>query len=228
MFANNLNKGNSVDLRRRLKSSLIRLLKLTQTPRWLDSWDSLLVEARQSDFVRGDHVHLTQGCLIQGGKHVSIGSRSYLGPNSQLNAINGFIGGAHLSGTIVIGEHFWATGELQILSATNVSIGNNVMIASNVFICDYSHGYSNGSLPYIDQPFEKLSPIAIGSGTWIGQNSMINPGVKIGHQAIIGANSVVTRDIPDYCIAVGAPARTIKRYDQQFKQWITLPDTDTP
>lgn len=62
--------------------------------------------------------------------------------------------------------------------------------------------------------------IIIDSGSWIGANSIILPGVRIGKNSVIGANSIVSSDIPDYCVAVGIPAKVIKRFDIIKKEWI--------
>jgi len=64
----------------------------------------------------------------------------------------------------------------------------------------------------LDQGFERLEPVAIGDGAWLGQNVVVCPGVTIGTGAVVGANSVVTEDVPAYSLAVGAPARIVRRF----------------
>jgi acetyltransferase-like isoleucine patch superfamily enzyme len=66
------------------------------------------------------------------------------------------------------------------------------------------------------------APIVIKRGCWIGQNVVILPGVTIGELSIIGANSVVTRDVPARSIAVGAPARVIKSWDATARRWVAV------
>jgi acetyltransferase-like isoleucine patch superfamily enzyme len=99
-----------------------------------------------------------------------------------------------------------------------VVIEDEVMIAGNIFIADHDHGYSNVDLPYRYQDLT-FGEIHIGYGSWIGDGARIFGKVKIGRQCIIGANSVVTRDIPDYCIAAGVPARILKVWDFEKKKW---------
>jgi acetyltransferase-like isoleucine patch superfamily enzyme len=68
----------------------------------------------------------------------------------------------------------------------------------------------------------KISPVEIGDESWIGENSVILPGVRIGRHCIIGANSVVNKDVPDFSVAAGQPAVIIKRYDYVSKEWIKV------
>lgn len=102
-----------------------------------------------------------------------------------------------------------------------IVIEDKVLIADKVFITDNSHGYSDGTIPYMDQPVFSSKFITIGGGTWIGENVAIL-GANIGKQCIIGANSVVNKDIPEYSIAAGNPAKIIKRYDQIQKIWVRM------
>ena len=73
-------------------------------------------------------------------------------------------------------------------------------------------------MPVKLSPIKQLRTITIGDGTWIGRNSIVI-GCSIGKHCVIGANSVVKHDIPDYCVAAGIPARIIKRYDFETQAW---------
>ena len=119
------------------------------------------------------------------------------------------------------GNNIQINDYVHITAMESVIIGNNVLLASKIFISDCSHGsYSNNendsnpdTLP-VDRPlFSK--PIIIEDNVWIGQNVSILANVKIGKNSIVGANSVVTKSIPDFSIAVGTPARVIKRVNFQ-------------
>jgi len=68
---------------------------------------------------------------------------------------------------------------------------------------------------------ERIGPIVIKRGSWIGQNVIVSPGVTVGEMSIIGANSVVTHDVPDFSIAVGTPARVVKTWDATQNQWLS-------
>ena len=114
---------------------------------------------------------------------------------------------------------------VHIAAAKNVETGNNVLIASKVFISDICHGeyadIENMSDPNEHPNDRKLSakPVIIHDDVWIGEMVSILPGVEIGKGSIIGANSVVTKSIPDYSIAAGNPAKVIKQYNFNTKRW---------
>jgi acetyltransferase-like isoleucine patch superfamily enzyme len=97
----------------------------------------------------------------------------------------------------------------HIVAISNVIIEENVLTANNVFITDGTHEFSNRDVPIKNQGIKPIKDVIIGSGSWIGENACII-GASIGKNCVIGANSVVTRDIPDYSVAVGSPARVVK------------------
>lgn len=111
---------------------------------------------------------------------------------------------------IHIGRNFFANTNLVILDGAEVYIGDNVFIAPNVGIYTAGHPFEivqrNAGLEY-------AHPIRIGNNVWIGGNVAILPGVNIGDGAVIGAGSVVTRDIPAYTLAVGNPCRPLRKID---------------
>jgi acetyltransferase-like isoleucine patch superfamily enzyme len=106
----------------------------------------------------------------------------------------------------------------------SVVIGDHVLTANNVYISDNSHGYEDVSRPIMQQPVIFKRAVSIGGGTWIGENACVI-GVSVGRNCVIGANSVVLHDIPDYCVAVGSPARIVRRFDAAIGKWI---DAVTP
>lgn len=109
----------------------------------------------------------------------------------------------------------------HIISKESVEIGKSVLIADRVFISDCTHEYENIDMPIIDQPVKTLSKVVIGDETWIGENVCIL-GASIGKHCVVGSNSVVMNDIPDYCVAAGNPAKVIKKYDFDKKEWVKV------
>ncbi|WP_222845120.1 acyltransferase [Halomonas nanhaiensis] len=108
---------------------------------------------------------------------------------------------------------------LQVFAQGRVSIEDNVGFGPNVFINDASHGLGSVNVAFKYQPLSGPYPITIGKGCWIGANVVIMPGVNIGMYSVIGANSVVTKNIPAYSIAVGAPAKVIKQWNMEAQTW---------
>lgn len=106
----------------------------------------------------------------------------------------------------------------HIYSTHRVVLHKNVLTADKVYISDNLHGYEDISTPISHQPIVQKSHVEIGEGSWLGENVCVI-GAKIGKHCVIGANSVVTKDIPDYSIAVGAPAKVIKQYDFNENKW---------
>lgn len=99
-----------------------------------------------------------------------------------------------------------------------VTIGDNVMLAQNIVISALNHGYQDVSIP---PSMQKVicKPIVISDRVWIGANCVITAGVTLGKHSIIGAGSVITKDIPEYSVAVGNPAKVVKQYNHKTKLW---------
>jgi Acetyltransferase (isoleucine patch superfamily) len=106
----------------------------------------------------------------------------------------------------------------HITCVNKVHIGKNVLIADRLYISDNLHGYEDINTPIVYQKVICKGEVMIGDDSWIGENVCII-GCKIGKHCVIGANAVVTKDIPDYSVAAGIPARVIKRYNQQTQKW---------
>ena len=100
-----------------------------------------------------------------------------------------------------------------------VNIGNNVLLAQNIVLSGLNHGYENVDMSIRDHP-TSTEMIEIGDDSWIGANAVITAGVKMGKHSIVAAGSVVTKNIPDFTIVAGAPAKSIKTYDFELKKWI--------
>ena len=120
------------------------------------------------------------------------------------------------AGDIIIGDRV-RVGIGSVLIGP-VTIGNGAGLGQHVFISGFNHGYADGSQNSSSQSLD-LRPVIIGEESHIGANSVVVAGVKIGKRCQVGAGSVVTKDIPSFSIAVGNPARVIKKYNQEAGVW---------
>jgi acetyltransferase-like isoleucine patch superfamily enzyme len=147
--------------------------------------------------------------------------RIRIGPGARINcrAHLAVIGGGRLS----IGAGTSIGTDLVLACAKQVTIGAGVLIAARCFISDTSHTYQDVRSPIISQGVAEGQPVALEDGCWIGINVCIFPGVTVGRNAVVGANSVVTRDIPPCSVACGAPARVIRQHDPSNDSWIAPP-----
>lgn len=140
---------------------------------------------------------------------IKIGNGILIGANSWLQTIPD---GDNISAAISIGDGTGIVGNCTISAVRQVTIQDGVLIAENVYISDHKHRFSDKTQYIQDQGIDQILPVLVKRGAWIGQNVVICPGVNIGVGAVIGANSFVNRDVPDFCVAAGSPARVIKRF----------------
>ncbi|WP_372384724.1 DapH/DapD/GlmU-related protein [Vibrio sp. BS-M-Sm-2] len=128
---------------------------------------------------------------------------------------------------LVFGENCQINDSVHIAGAKSITLGNNVLIASRVFITDHQHGsYSNQEQSSaFELALERRlhsKPVIIEDNVWIGEGAVILPGVKIGRNSVIGANSVVTKSVNENTIVAGNPARPIKYFDIDSEQWLAI------
>lgn len=117
---------------------------------------------------------------------------------------------------ITIGENFYSNYNLVILDCAKVTIGGNVFVGPNVGIYTAGHPLHHEMR---NQEYEYAFPITIGDSVWIGGNVVINPGVTIGRNTVIGSGSVVTSDIPDNVVAAGNPCRVLRKVTDDDRQY---------
>lgn len=152
---------------------------------------------------------------VDGYARIFIGSKVYIN-----NA--GWLACAPLTGDtnarLSIGDGCYIGRFCHIYATSKIEIGKKVLMADKVYISDNLHSYENIGLPVIDQPIKQTEAVIIGDGAWLGENVCII-GASVGKNSVIGSNSVVTKSIPDHCVAIGSPAVIIKRYNFETKQW---------
>ena len=177
---------------------------------------------KNNETIISNKIYVGKNCLFEGALNIQLGRNIIFGDGTKLAAISSFSSSyakQQFDPALRIGDNVQVTASLQVYAMKEIIIEDNVLFAANVFISDGFHGYNRIDIPYKDQAMFNLEPVIIGEGCWIGQNVVIMPGVTIGKFAIIGANSVVTKQIPEYSIAVGNPARVIKKWNFEIRNW---------
>ena len=104
---------------------------------------------------------------------------------------------------------------VQVAAQELVEIGEHCMFANGCFVTDANHRFSDPELPVPWQGFTSKGPTRVGANVWCGANVVVTSGVTIGERCVIGANSVVTEDVPAFSIAAGAPARVLRRIEYE-------------
>jgi len=161
---------------------------------------------------------------IRGARSIKVGHNFSAGKHLWLDAIRQYNGVGYRP-RIVIGNNVVVSNAVHIAAIHSVIIGDGVLIGSNVLITDHNHGSYRGpsqSLPATPPALRELSSkdeIRIEGNVWIGDGCVILAGAHIGAGSIIGANSIVSGTIPAECIAMGAPAVAVRRYNHGSSQW---------
>ena len=122
-------------------------------------------------------------------------------------------------GDIFIGHHTRVGLGNTIIGP--VSIGNHVNLAQNITVSGLNHNFQNITLR-IDEQGVSTNQVIIEDDVWIGANSVILPGVVIGRHSVVAAGSIVTRSVPDHSVCAGNPAKVIKQYNFEQKQWVKI------
>ncbi len=152
---------------------------------------------------------------IIGGRNIEVGSNTVIGQGVRLQTWESYLGESYTP-QISIGNKSRIGNYSHLTSINSIEIGDNVLIAAHVLISDNSHGsitLDNANINPLERKLQSKGPVVIKDYVWVGEKASIMPGVTIGKGAIVGANSVVTKDVPDYCVVAGIPAKIIKRLD---------------
>ncbi len=171
-----------------------------------------------SIWIENEFKNYGRNCFIQplrglkGAKNITIGSRVNIGYHCILETYT--IDKNSFEPKIIIGDKTCIGDYGHITCINKIIIGKNVLMGRRVLITDNSHGKSDKSLlitPPTSRPLYSKGFVVIEDNVWIGDQVCIMPGVTIGQGSIIGANAVVTKSIPPYCVVCGNPAKIIKQ-----------------
>lgn len=169
------------------------------------------------------------GCVVENpirfsSKYIVLGRKVVIGNAARLEAVTRYNDKVYAP-RIRIGENVTIEQNLHLTCANRVVIGDNTAIAANVTITDIDHPYTDVTSP-IERQDLVVKEVVIGPDSKIYNNVVVLPGVHIGRHCVVGANSVVTHDLPDFSVAVGAPIRIIKRYDHELREWVAVVKPD--
>jgi acetyltransferase-like isoleucine patch superfamily enzyme len=154
--------------------------------------------------------HIGIPIFTSGLKNVVINKRVRIMPGLRIET--------HNNGKIVFEENVSIGQNFHITSASNLIIGSDSTILGNVFITNIDHDYQEIGKHILDQQMI-VKETKIGKNCFIGYGAAIQAGTVLGYQCVVGANSVVRGNFPDYSVIVGSPARIVKRYNIETKIW---------
>lgn len=148
---------------------------------------------------------------VIGPGYIEIGDNFRCGGGVRMEAWDRY-GEQRFHPEIRIGSDVTLTDRCYLSCTERIEIGDGTLLGRDVFITDNSHGDRDSlELPPKKRPLTGKGPVRIGKNVWIGRQVTVLSGVTVGEHAVIGANSVVNRDIPAYCLAAGNPAKVIRR-----------------
>jgi acetyltransferase-like isoleucine patch superfamily enzyme len=157
--------------------------------------------------------------LICNADCIEIGDRVSIRDGVRLQAVRDPYG---RTPSLTIGSNTNIEQDVHIVCHNRIIIGKDVSITGRCAIVDVTHPYQDISAGKIgDLIADDDSFVEIGDGAFLGYGAVILPNVRVGKRAVIGANSVVTRDVPDFSVAAGHPAKVIRVYSQKSRQWVT-------
>lgn len=160
--------------------------------------------------------------LVNNKRHIFLGKNVYIRKFARIEPVVTWHGQI-FDPQIIIEDNVSIEQGIHLACAEQIYIGSFSSISSYVFITDIDHEYQDVEKPIALQPLQ-VNPTVIGQKCFIGTGVKIMAGVHIGEHSIIGANAVVTHDIPPFCVAAGVPAKVIKRFNFELKQWEVVRD----
>ena len=158
---------------------------------------------------------------VYGEPYIRIGADVIIGPYCSLSA--GVMPG-HVPDrdpVVTIGDGVLIGRGSGVVGHRSIAIGDGVFTGHHVYVTDANHGYEDVH-ETIGRQFAPPRPVVVGAGSWLGHGSIVLPGATVGEHVAVGAGSVVTGELPDYSVAVGNPARVIRRYDTERAEWVKV------
>jgi len=171
----------------------------------------------------GKDVYIESGVVINRPRFVHVGNHVRIKRNTSINLHPMDKQSKEI--LLFLGDHVIISEGCFISACNHLVIEENVGVSPNVMIIDNSRVLGNIDRPSKEQDL-KIGDVHIGADSWIAYGACILPNVAIGKHCIIGALSVVNKDIPPYSLAVGSPARVVKRYDFDRGEWVKVSESE--
>lgn len=163
----------------------------------------------------GWHSRVYHCDMLTNPKAISIGKNVTILKHARLEAVDPWDG---REPKICIGDGTSAQFYFHCGAAKSVTIGKNVLISGNVYITDHDHVFSDPNYPPRLSNELNVKPVVIEDGVWLGEGCSVLKGVTIGLRSVVGANAVVTKDVPPFTVVGGVPARVIRKIDRCSRQ----------
>ncbi len=200
-------------------SNLVYILSYLFPYKYISLYSNKLGEMAYTNWIRREFKHFGKMSRImpffsylRGAEYISIGSKCNIAAGVQLTAWDKY-GDQSFTPEIILGDNCSIGEDSHITAINSVRLGNSVLLGKKILITDNAHGASSSELLDIApnlRPLYSKGPVIIEDNVWIGEKSSIMPGVHVGKGSIVAANSVVTKDVPPYCVVAGVPAKILK------------------
>lgn len=191
----------------------------------VQNWLKIKKSQAYTKLLKKDFGSMGKASLIIPPYHSYDSSEIYVGCNCSISSgtwldVVKEYGGVKYNPRIDIGDNTYIGRNAHIIACDHMRIGKHAVFADGVYITDNFHGFENIDIPILQSPLVSRGPVVIEDEVWLGERVCVMPNVTIGKHSVVGSHSVVTKNIPPYSVAVGSPAKIIKRYDVDSKTWI--------
>ena len=156
----------------------------------------------------GRGARLERVALLTNPHRIFLGDRVAVAHGARLEAFTHHRRHAY-DGAIRIGDGTSIQPHVKLAAAAEMVIGRDVLMGTRVFITDHDHDFADPDV-HVGEQALRVRPVRIEDFVWLGENVVVLKGVTVGHHAVVGANSVVTRDLPPFAVAAGVPARVLR------------------
>ena len=163
---------------------------------------------------------------FEGERFIQIGSRSVIFQGSNICAVAQYEGQS-FTPSIWIGNDVYIGHYAFLTAISGITIGDGCVLSEHVYVTDFFHGFAPDCGLIMKQALVSKGPVVIGPNCFLGYRVAVMPGVTLGEWCIVGTNSVVTRSFPAYSMVAGSPARLVKVYSHELKEWV-MPTSSSP